>query len=360
MSLLRSYLVFQSLINAALSYPPHGSSSLLDRADVGSISNSLFGRPITLTSSVLPDALNTTNATNKSYICQLQPSPDQAARGPIDVRDCYQIVATLLRRDDLEIPRTFNANTTPASWTYGTCAIVLKPNATTADSSSLDTFAIIDIARAAATISTTCLSTSPSFPSGVYIQPIGSRALFHIGVVYRTLVREAIPSSTQPAVALGDGPHPDSNDSNGPAIHCSKPAPALLVPPLSEPDCNYLIASILTRTDVLSTKTFFQLAQANTLTVPNSNNNQNQTLQAYPRFQTPWGLDKATCTIRIFQLNKEEDSFRLIEVPRHAALILAKCRVQGQPQRGGTVPVGPKEDFLVAVRGITVTPPPVS
>ena len=155
-----------------------------------------------------------------------------------------------------------------------------------------------------------------------------------------------------------DGLHTAPKDGDDPSIYCNMPDPDLPAASITESDCNYLIAYILTRKDVMSVKTFFQLGQANTSTVPSTNGH--QTLQLPARFQTPWKLDRVTCKVGLYQIGKEEDNFRLVEVARQAALILAKFRDEGPPYRGGTVRVGPEKAFLVAVRGIIIIPPPVT
>ncbi len=196
MCLLLDFLVFCTFSRTALSHPSnyrHDSSSILSRANINAIDSAPFGRPITLTSPVLA---NTWNATEASYACQLQPPPNQPTRGPIDVNDCYQVIANLLRRDDIEAPRTFDVNKALATWTYGTCAIGLKPN-TTADGPSFDTFPLIDIARAAATVSTDCLSTPTRFHGGAYTVPIGPRAIYLVEILHTSSILKPLANSTE-------------------------------------------------------------------------------------------------------------------------------------------------------------------
>lgn len=344
-----SFLVSSHLFITALLRPStleHSSSLILNRANVRLMNDSPFGRPITLTSPIVP---NTWNATDASSACQLQPSPDQPNGEPIDVKDFYQVIANLLRRDDIEDARKFDANKALAIWSYGTCAVVLKPS-TTANGPAFDTFPIIGIARAAATVSTNCVSTPASFHGGAYTVPLGPRGIFHIDIIYNPSRQKSIPGSTVLAASPTNGTRPSPNPTPpGPPISCDDHDPETL--PLTESDCNFLIAGILSRNDVMTQKTFYDPDTATDM-APNSKH----TLQPPGRFRTPWLLRSATCNILTYEATEEADAFRLLEVARYAAVILSDCRRFGPPFKGGSRLIGPKRAFEVKVYGNSAPP----
>ena len=212
----------------------------------------------------------------------------------MDVKDCYQVIANLLRRDDIEDARKFDANIALAIWSYGTCAVVLKPS-TTANGPAFDTFPIIDIARAAATVSTNCVSTPASFHGGAYTVPLGPWGIFHIDIIYNPSRQKPIPGSTVLAASPTNGTRPSPNPTPpGPPISCDDHDPETL--PLTETDCNFLIAGILSRNDVMAQKTFYDPD-----TVTNMTSNSKYTLQPPGRFRTPWLLRSATCNILTYE-----------------------------------------------------------
>lgn len=351
MSLLLSFLVLYHFFTTAISRPSkleHGSSFIVDRANVGLMDDSPFGRPITLTSPALP---NTWNATDASYACRLQPPPDQPIQRPIDVNDCYQLIATLLGRDDIEDPRKFDANEALAMWSYGTCTVVLRPN-TTANGPSSDTFPIIDIARAAATVSTNCVSTPASFHGGAYTVPLGTRGIFHVDIIPKTSRQKPRPGSMGHAASPTNRTRPLLTlPPPRPEVSCYEHDPAHPVLPLTESDCNTLIAKILASNDLMTMKTFFGPDPATDITLQKKHS-----LQAGGRFKTPWLLRNGNCNILTHQSGQEEDIFRLLEVARYAAVILDDCRQFGPPFQGGNRLVGPLRAFEVQVYGNSASP----
>lgn len=356
MSLLLSFLVLHYFFITALSRPSsrgHGSSPIINRAGVRLMKDRPLGRPIAFTSPVLPDTWNATD--DASSTCQRQPSPDQPNGEPIDVKDCYQVIANLLRRDDIEDARKFDANKALAIWSSGTCAVVLKPSAT-ANGPAFDTFPTIDIARAAATVSTSCVSTPGHFHGGSYTVPLGPRGIFHVDIIYNPWRQKpTTPDSTTVLAAAsptttGTRPPPPPNPVPPvPTTSCYEHDLGTL--PLTESDCNFLIVRILSRRDVMDEKTFYDPDETTHLTPNSTITTTHPPLQLPERFKTPWLLFSSTCNILTHEAAEQEDTFRLVEVARYAAVILDRCRQFGPPFEGGSRLVGPRRAFEVQVHG---------
>ena len=257
--------------------------------------------------------------------------------------DCYQIIADLLRRDDLEDPQNFDANKGLTIWSYGTCSVVLKQRKQTSNV-PFDTFPLLDVARAAAIISTKCLPLPAISNAGTYTLPVGPRAIFDVEIDNNNKpVSKPTNSTTQLATT---------------AITCFTHQTHFHAHPVSENDCNAGMAEILARMDSMSTQTFYSEDDATESVMTD-----NSTVQAhglrYVRVKTPCGFHVGNCNIVISQVEKREDNFRLVDAARFAAMILHSCRPLGPPFLGGTKPIGRKRAFETSVFGDAIGPPPL-